>query len=166
MIETLQDRMGVLARKTSFGTDKDDQVESFITEYLLRITRQSGELVGCFGTIKAGNPTSGWRDRVGVLLNDILNSSLLLMHLGRLDAPDEDVIEDMLDDFSPEIRLDGILSSCVISRGATDALLTYYDDGCQPSEDFAMCLCEILCGVFLIGERIDLEMQDLIRSKL
>lgn len=166
MIETLQDRMAVISRKSPLITAAEAGVESVVTTQLLSVQGQTGELVHLFREVKTGDPTQSLRDRISTLLRGILDSALIVMHLLQIEPPAEDVIEDMLDDFSPEIQLDGILASCVVSRGATDSLLTYYDDGCEVSEDMTMMLCEILCGVFLLGERIDLEMQDLICGEL
>lgn len=166
MIETLQDRMAVLSRKSPLITAAETGVESVITTQLLSVQGKTGELVYLFREVKAGDPPQPLKNRISGLLTDVLDSILLVMHLLQIEPPSEDVIEDMLEDFSPEVQLDGILASCVVSRGATDSLLVYYDDGCQVSEDMTMALCESLCGVFLLGERIDLEMTDLICGKL
>lgn len=165
MIETLQDRMVALSRKVPMAPSTEAGVESILTDHLLRIQAQAGEMICLFREVKTSDPTESLQGRISSSLASVLDSALVAMHLLQIDPPSAESIEDMLDDFSPEVQLDGILASCVVSRGATDALLIYYDDGCQVSEDMTMALCEILCGVFLLVERIGLEMTDLICGK-
>ena len=165
MIETLEDRMHHVVDRDAEGWAVDAQVSDVVSKHLRRVITSSGLCMSRFGH----KDFAKFESSLGKLLpNDamaIVDSTLIVMHALGIDPPTLEDITDLVDEFEDVIAQDGVLSSCVITRAASDAMLCYFSDGEEMSPELVMSLGEIICGAALLVQRVGGDFNELVIRK-
>lgn len=164
MIETLEDRMHHVVERATAGLDKDAQASDILTLNLKRV-------LWCAHTAGRQFCSNGKLARLGegsvkTEALSAVDSALIAMHALGIEPPTLEDIADLVDEFEDVIAQDGVLSSCVITRAASDAMLSYFSDDEELSEDLVLSLGEIICGAALLVQRVGGDFNELITRKV
>ena len=166
MIDSLQDRLEVLAKKTTFTGSERPQVSELVTSYMLRVNGQANALLARCQSIGSRDVTDKDAKDMGSTLVDIVNSALMTMHLLEITPPDNEEVNELLDTLAEEIRQDKILSTILIVRSASEGILSYYIEEGETSDELEDALCDVICGAICLAELIGYEASDLITGSI
>lgn len=164
MIETLEDRMHHVVDKATEGLDRDAQTSEIVSEHLQLVLSHVGTLLAQYRLRKLQSCESSQKS-VEAEAIDVVDSTLIVMHALGIDPPTLEDITDLVDEFEDVIAQDGVLSSCVVTRAASDAMICYFSDDEGLSEELVMSLGEIICGASLLVQRVGGDFNELVTRK-
>lgn len=166
MTTSLQERLDYISKKVAFATEERPQVSDLVTGYLVGISEKANSLLREAQTMGEVSETSSASKKVLRVLVEIVNLSLLTMHVLDVIPPDNDELSVFLDGLPDEIMHDKVLATLLIIRSASDALLEYYIEQEQVSDDFCDCLADLICGAICFAELLGYDASDLLTGPL
>ena len=158
-----------VAEKALEGLDREVQTEEVVRSCLMDIISMASginKMARALARAKTATSSEKTVDGIKTNLLHTLDSVLLCAHVSGVDLPDTEELMETIAGFSDEIQTDIILASSVANRGACDALIHYFEDEAEVSEEFIMGLGEALCAVAIICNRIGIEFDSLIHEKV
>lgn len=164
MIETLEDRMHHVVDKATEGLDRDVQTSEVVSDHLKLAIRDCDIATRQF--FKNQKMSMNALGTVSTCALSIVDHALIVMHALGIEPPTLEDIADLVDEFEDVIAQDGVLSSCVITRAASDAMICYFSDDEELSEELVMSLGEIICGAALLVQRVGGDFNELITRKV
>lgn len=167
MIQSFEDRLSKVTEANIESALSVRDVSIVVSSCLTTALANASNIISAYKAQATLTPAkkSLSLSRVHSLLAESLDLALLTAGLhGEVLSLQE--ILDLVDEVSDDVKADVILSSCVISTGASEALLSYYDYDCESSEDFLDNLEELIAGICLVSTRLGFEFADVLKSDI